>query len=167
MPSKPIIPVSLIAAISENRVIGRDNSMPWHLPEDLRFFKQQTLGKPVIMGRKTFQSIGKPLPQRPNLVVTRSCDWTADGVEVFGSLEDALEAARQLEPSEIIIGGGADIYKLALPYADKMYLTYIHKTIEGDTFFPEFDASNWQETAREKRKSKAGVAFSWVTLRRK
>ena len=161
------IPVSLIAAMSTNRVIGRDNGMPWHLPEDLKYFKRVTSGKPVIMGRKTFESIGKPLPGRPNLVITRDRDWHAEGVTVFHSLEAALAAARELEPDEIIIGGGAEVYKLALPYTDKMYLTYIHKTIEGDTFFPDFDEADWQETAREDRVSDTGLAFSWLTLTRK
>ena len=164
MPSKDST-VSLIVAMSENRVIGQDNHMPWHISEDLKFFKRTTLGKPVIMGRKTFESIGKPLPERPNLVVTRNPDWSADGVQVFTSLRGALEAAQKLG-EEIIIGGGAEIYRQALPLTDKIYLTYIHKTIEGDTFFPEFDAGAWQETAREERVSEKGLAFSWVTLER-
>lgn len=143
--------------------------MPWHLPEDLRFFKRTTLGKPVVIGRKTFESIGKPLPDRPNIVVTRNPNWTAEGVTVVNTLEAALETARgvvkDLDP-EIIIGGGAEIYQQALPHADKLYLTYIHKTIEGDTFFPDFCKGDWQETAREDHVSKKGLAFSWVTLER-
>ena len=159
--------VALIAAKSENGVIGKDGDMPWHLSEDLKFFKRTTLGKPVVMGRKTYESIGKPLPGRPNLVVTRNADWRADGVQVFGSLEAALNIAKKLEPEEIIIGGGAQIYELALPYTDRMYLTQIHQSFEGDTFFPNFDTNDWQEVSRERRVSKNGLAFSWLTLVRR
>ena len=154
----------MIAALGERGAIGRDGDMPWHIPEDLKFFKRSTLHKPVIMGRKTYESIGKPLPGRANLIVTRNPAWTAQGTHTFTSLEAALKVAKALNPSEIIIGGGAQIYKLALPYADKMYLTRIHETFDGDTFFPDFNAEEWREVSSERQVSKRGLAFSWLTL---
>jgi len=145
--------LSLVWAMAKNRVIGRNNSLPWYLPEDLKYFKRITLGKPVIMGRKTYESIGKPLPGRTNVVVTRNTDWQAEGVEVV----DSLEAARALCESiaeidgceEAMVIGGAEIYKQALPLADKLYLTEVHAEVDGDTTFPEFDRDAWQEVARE------------------
>ncbi len=138
--------LSMIAAMSENRVIGRDGGLPWHLPADLRFFKRTTEGHPVIMGRKTFESMDGPLPKRFNIVITRRANYEADGAVVARTLDEAIEAARDAaggDSDEIFITGGAKIYELGLPIADRMYLTTIHAEVEGDTFFPEFDLSAW------------------------
>ena len=141
--------ISLIVAMAQNRVIGRDNQMPWHLPEDLRYFKRITLNKPVVMGRNTFESIGKPLPHRTNIVISRNPDYRIDGAVVVNSLEAALQVCRDLKAAEAMIIGGAQIYAQALPMADLLYLTEVAAHIEGDASFPEFDRSQWQETARE------------------
>jgi dihydrofolate reductase len=138
--------VSMIAAMGANRAIGLRGSLPWHLPADLRFFKQKTWGHVVIMGRKTFESVGKPLPGRRNLVVSRKDDFRPEGVEVAGSLEEALDLAAG--EGEVFICGGAEIYRRALDCADRIYLTLIHQSFEADTFFPEFDPSLWRERER-------------------
>ncbi len=136
--------ISLIAAMDRNRAIGRGNALPWHLPDDLKHFKQVTLGKPVVMGRKTFESLGcRPLPGRPNLVVSRQ-GVQADGVAVFATLEAALQAA-QREAEEIMVIGGGQIYAQALPWAERLYLTRVETEIDGaDTWFPEWDRDAWQ-----------------------
>ncbi len=134
--------ISLIAALDRNRAIGRGNALPWHLPDDLKHFKRITLGKPVVMGRRTFESLGRPLPQRPNLVVSRS-GFQAEGVEVFDSLDAALARGHQLH-DEVMVIGGSQIYAQALPYADRLYLTRVDTGIEGaDTWFPEWDQDAW------------------------
>jgi dihydrofolate reductase len=133
--------ISLIVAMGLNRVIGRNNQLVWHLPADLRHFKKTTIGKPVIMGRKTYESVGKSLPGRTTVVVTRRADFVAPGCLVARSLEQALEAASS-EP-EILIAGGGDIYRQAIPLCDRMYITIIEQEFEGDTFFPEFDPHEW------------------------
>ncbi|MBL0385248.1 dihydrofolate reductase [Tumebacillus sp. ITR2] len=129
--------ISLIVAMDENRVIGKDNAMPWHLPADLAHFKAVTMGHTVVMGRKTFESIGKPLPGRRNVVLTRQVDFSAEGVEVIHSLEELPEG-------DVFVIGGAELFRELLPRADRMYLTLIRHAFEGDTFFPEFDGLNWQ-----------------------
>jgi len=141
--------ISLIAAMDRNRAIGRGNALPWHLPDDLRHFKRLTLSKPVIMGRRTFESLGcRPLPGRPNLVVSCS-GFQADSVEVFPSFEAALARGRQLHDEVMVIGGG-QIYAQALPHADRLYLTRVETEIEGaDTWFPEWDRDVWQLLAQE------------------
>lgn len=149
-PSRPRL--CLIVAQAENRAIGKDNQMPWHLPEDLQYFKRVTLGKPVIMGRKTFESIGRALPGRTNIVITRQTDWQATGVTAATSLEAAIEMAASEAPEEIMIIGGAQIYQESLPLAERVYLTQIHAGFDGDAFFPELD-DGWQETSRTDRKS--------------
>jgi dihydrofolate reductase len=131
------VPLALIAARARNGVIGLDNRMPWHLPEDLAYFKRVTLGKPVVMGRKTFESIGRPLPGRLNIVVTRNPDWQAAGVQVAHSLDAALALAAAAAPEEIMLIGGAELYRQALPQADVLYLTEIDAEFAGDAFFPE------------------------------
>ncbi|PIE44101.1 MAG: dihydrofolate reductase [Gammaproteobacteria bacterium] len=145
--------VSIIVAMSENGVIGRNNRLPWYLPNDLKYFKRVTMGKPVIMGRKTYESIGKPLPGRMNLVITRDRTWHADGVSVCHTLESALEQAKAAAEitgeDEVMIMGGAQIYHQALPLATRFYLTRVHEEIEGDAFFDQVDWSNWREVARE------------------
>jgi dihydrofolate reductase len=159
--------ISLLVAATENGVIGRDNGMPWHLPDDLKHFKALTLGKPVLMGRKTFDSIGKPLPGRTNLVLTRATDWAAPGVTVVRDLEEAIRASGAAP--ELVVAGGAQVYALALPRAARIHLTRIHAVIEGDTRLPELDPDCWQETACESRPADArhAYALSFITLDRR
>jgi dihydrofolate reductase len=133
--------IALIAAMGRNRVIGRAGALPWRLPADLRHFRALTIGKPVLMGRKTFESIGKPLPGRTNIVVTRRFGFHADGCHVFSDLDKAFEAFRGAP--ELMVIGGASIYGQALPRATRIYLTVIDADFDGDTFFPEYDAANW------------------------
>lgn len=141
------LPLSLIAALGENRVIGVDNSMPWHLPGDFKYFKATTLGKPIIMGRKTWDSLGRPLPGRLNLVVTRQADLQLEGAEVFTSLESAVaraeEWARKQGVAEVMLIGGAQLYAQGLAQADRLYLTRVALSPEGDAWFPEFDPAEW------------------------
>lgn len=137
--------ISLIVAMAENRVIGRDNTLPWRLSADLKRFRAITMGKPVVMGRKTFESIGRPLDGRRNIVVTRSADFHPQGVTVVGSVDEALAQAGDLEAMVI---GGASIYEQTLPLADRMYLTEIHAAFDGDTRFPDYDPAQWRETER-------------------
>ena len=145
--------ISLVWAMAENRVIGRNNNLPWYLPEDLKYFKRITLGKPVIMGRKTYESIGKPLPGRANIVVTRNTDFSAEGVRTVNSLAAAKKLCESIGEidgvDEAMVIGGAEIYTQAMPLADRLYLTEVHANVEGDTFFPEFDRGGWKEVARE------------------
>lgn len=150
--------ISLIVAHDQNRVIGYKNEMPWHLPGDLKYFKEMTMGKPVIMGRKTFESIGKALPGRRNIVITRNAAYTADNVEVAESLETAL-ALVQDEP-EIMVIGGEQIFKLALALADRLYITEIDYAFEGDTYFPAYEG--WQLVSeREPVQAKEGYFFKY------
>ena len=141
------LPLSLIAALGENRVIGVDNSMPWHLPGDFKYFKATTLGKPIIMGRKTWDSLGRPLPGRLNLVVTRQADLQLEGAEVFTSLESAVARAEEwaLEQgvAEVMLIGGAQLYAQGLAQADRLYLTRVALSPEGDAWFPEFELAEW------------------------
>jgi dihydrofolate reductase len=147
--------LAMIAAQSQNRVIGNNNKLPWYLPEDLKYFKRVTLGKPIIMGRKTFESIGRPLPGRTNIVITRNPDWTHDGagVRVVHSLQQAIELAESLALvngfEESLVIGGAEIYALALPQADRLYLTQVHAEVQGDAHFPPLNPAQWREMARE------------------
>ncbi len=144
--------VSIIVACSRNNVIGRDNALPWHLSEDLRHFRQTTMGKPMIMGRKTFDAIGRPLPGRTTLVVTRQRDWRREGVVVCASLAQALAEARRhlaADSDEIIIAGGEEIYRQSLDLADQVYLTRVEMEVEGDAFFPELDGADWEKGEEE------------------
>lgn len=139
--------VSLIAAMAENRVIGIENRLPWKLPADMKWFREHTLGKPIVMGRKTFESFGaKPLPQRTNIVVTSDPDYRAEGAVVVHSIDAALKAADSAP--EVMIIGGASFYEQMLPRADRIYLTLVHHNFEGDAWFPEFDHTHWRETRR-------------------
>lgn len=162
--------ISIIVACSRNGVIGVDNSLPWRLPEDLRHFKDVTMGKPMIMGRKTFDSIGRALPGRTTLVVTRQRDWQREGVEVCSTLDAALARAEQYltaEQREVMIVGGEQVYRQCLPLASRIYLTRIDADVDGDAFFPEFDQSQWRQLVREDGcSSTAGLKFSFVTLAR-
>ena len=139
--------ISLIAAVAENRVIGVDNKLPWSLPADLAFFKQQTLGKPIIMGRKTFLSIGRALPGRRNIVLTSDTNFAASNIEVCHSLQEALDLCAA--DKEIMIIGGATIYKQALPLADKLYLTIVAASPDGDARFPKWDDGSWNKISAE------------------
>lgn len=144
------IPVSLIVAIAQNGTIGRDGGMPWRLSTDMKRFKADTMGNPIIMGRKTFDSIGKPLPGRLNVVITRSHDWRADGAERASSLDEAIEISRQhADAKEICVIGGGQIYAEALPKADILRVTHILADIEGDTMFPEIDPEMWRQISAQ------------------
>ncbi|WP_027926526.1 dihydrofolate reductase [Pseudomonas sp. URMO17WK12:I12] len=144
------LPLCLIAALGENRVIGVNNSMPWHLPGDFKYFKTTTLGKPIIMGRKTWDSLGRPLPGRLNIVVSRQVDLRLEGAEVYPSLEAAVARAEEwaLEQGaqELMLIGGAQLYEQALPHADRLYLTRVDLNPEGDAWFPEISPYNWEQT---------------------
>ncbi|WP_339489740.1 dihydrofolate reductase [Pseudomonas sp. EL_65y_Pfl2_R95] len=150
---KNTLPLCLIAALADNRVIGLDNQMPWHLPADLKHFKALTLGKPIIMGRKTWDSLGRALPGRLNLVVSRQSDLLLEGAEVFTSLEDAVTRAdawaREQGVDELMLIGGAQLYTQGLEKAQRLYLTRINLSPEGDAWFPEFDAHAWRQTSSE------------------
>jgi dihydrofolate reductase len=135
--------VSLIVAMAQNGVIGRGNALPWRLPHDLKRFKAFTLGKPILMGRKTHESIGRALPGRDNLVLTRDRGWRAPGVTVVHSVEQALSHANASH--ELVAIGGAEIYRLVLPFARRIYLTHVHADVAGDTYFPDFDATQWAD----------------------
>ena len=158
------VPLALIAARARNGVIGLDNRMPWHLPEDLAYFKRVTLGKPVVMGRKTFESIGRPLPGRLNIVVTRNPDWQAAGVQVAHSLDAALALAAAAAPEEIMLIGGAELYRQALPQADVLYLTEIDAEFAGDAFFPEVDLARWR-IDREEAGQRDSDGLRWRFVR--
>ena len=143
--------LSLIVAMSRNGVIGIDNQLPWHLPEDLKYFKSVTMGKPIIMGRKTYDSIGRPLPGRTNIVITRDPSWQAEGVSVAQTLEAALSlgqvACNAAGADEIMVIGGEQIYRMTLPAADRLYLTQVDAEVEGDAFFPDIDLDQWQQVS--------------------
>ncbi len=157
--------IVLIAAFDQNRVVGINNKLPWHLPEDLKYFKRTTTGKAVVMGRKTYDSIGRPLPNRTNIVITRNSDFSAPGVKVVNSLEAALELAEGVNfingVDETMVIGGASIYQEALPKADRLYLTHVHAQVKGDAYFPSFDLSLWQEIAREDYKASESNPYDY------
>ncbi|MCY1081415.1 dihydrofolate reductase [Archangium lansingense] len=156
--------ISAIVAMATNRCIGRDNTLPWRLPADLKRFKQLTMGHTLIMGRKTYESIGRPLPGRTTLVVTRQRDYAPEGVQVAHSLEQALEQARG---DEVFIAGGADLYRQAMEHVRRLYLTRIGRDYEGDTFFPELDLSGWKLIAEEHHPATATEPpFSFLTYER-
>lgn len=158
--------VSAIVAIGENNAIGKNNQLLWHLPADLKHFKNKTAGHTIIMGRKTFDSVGKPLPNRRNIVVTRQ-NIEIPGCEVVKSIDEALELCKGEE--EVFIGGGAEIYKLAMDKTDRIYLTIVHKIFDADTFFPEIDFIQWIETEHEDHQpdEKNNLAYSFITLERR
>jgi dihydrofolate reductase len=159
--------ISLIVAMAQNGVIGRGNGLPWRLPADLQRFREFTLGKPILMGRRTFESIGRPLPGRTNLVLTRDRHWTAAGVIVVHSLEQALLEARGC--AELVAIGGAQIYRLLLPLARRIYLTHVHADVPGDTYFPAFDAAQWDDVECRTHPADARHAYpvTFVTLERR
>lgn len=141
--------VSIIAAIDKNRGIGKDNKIPWHVPEDMQFFKEKTSGHPVIMGRKTFESLSRPLPNRINIVITRDMDYKTAGAEIVHSIKQAIQLAEQYEDKEIFFIGGAQIYRQALPLTDRIYLTQINGYFNCDTFFPDYRGFKKQKLLRE------------------
>lgn len=156
--------ISMIAAMGSNRVIGKDNDLPWHLPDDFKFFKETTKGRHIIMGRKNWDSLPlkfRPLPGRPNLVVTRQNDFQASGAEIFTSLEEAIERARKGGETELFIIGGGEIYRQGLEYADKIYLTEINGDFDGQTTFPTFDLTKWKEADRSHHPKDERHAFSF------
>ena len=159
--------ISLIVAMAQNGVIGRDNSMPWRLPEDLKRFRAFTLGKPILMGRKTFESIGRPLEGRTNLVLTRDRSWFAHGVIVVHSVEEALTQASASD--ELVVIGGAEIYRLVLPFARRIYLTHVHADVQGDITFPEFDPTQWADVEYSSQPADDEHAYpvTFVTLERR
>ena len=159
--------ISLIVAMAQNGVIGRENSLPWRLPEDLKRFRSFTLGKPILMGRKTFESIGRPLPERTNLVLTRDRRWYAHGVIVVHSVAEALSRAAASE--ELVAIGGAEIYRLLLPLARRMYLTHVQADVPGDITFPEFDSTQWAdvECSSQPADDEHAYPLTFVTLERR
>ncbi len=159
--------ITIIAAIAENRALGKDNKLIWHLPADLKRFKKVTLNHHIIMGRKTFESLGKPLPNRTNIVITRKKNYTANGCVIVNSLQEAIKAAQ--EDNNPYILGGAEIYKQAILIADKLDLTFVHHHFEADVFFPKIDKTIWKETLREdfKADDKNKFDFSFVTYLKK
>ncbi|MBT3809950.1 MAG: dihydrofolate reductase [Rhodospirillaceae bacterium] len=160
-----VVRISLIVAVAENGVIGRDGDLPWRIPADLKFFKETTTGHPIVMGRKTHQSIGRALPGRKNIVITRDPDFAGEDIAVVGDLEAALAAAGDAD--EVMVIGGAQIYELALPRAHRIYLTEVHVAADGETRFPDLDRASWRETARVDHPADGDTpAFSFVTLER-
>jgi len=159
--------ISIIAAMTDDRVIGINNSLPWKLPSDMKWFRKQTLGKPILMGRKTFESFGaRPLPERTNIVVTRDQAYQARGAVVVHSIDEALQAAGDVE--EIMIIGGASFYQQMLPLARRMYLTRVHTEVAGDAWFPEFDESQWRQVERVdcEADERNAYAHSFIILER-
>lgn len=159
--------VSAVVAASENNVIGKDGGLPWHVSSDLRLFKQITMGKPVIMGRRTWESLPrKPLPGRRNIVITRNQDYEAEGAEIVGSVDEALAACQGEE--EVSIIGGGQVYERAMDRTDRIYLTRIHLNVEGDTFLPDLPGKEWQEVERREfdKGEKDDAAFTLVVLDR-
>lgn len=162
MPRRPR--VSLIAAVASNGVIGREGRMPWHLPADLKRFKALTMGHAIVMGRKTFDSIGRLLPGRRTVIVTRQRGYRVEGASVVHAVEEAIEQAR--DDDEVFVIGGGEIYAAALPMADRLHMTELELTPQGDAHFPPFDRSAWRETSRESHHAEDGTAFAFVVYDR-
>ena len=160
--------ITIIAAVANNNALGKDNKLIWHLPADLKRFKKVTSGHCVIMGRKTFESLGKPLPNRTNIIITRNTDYKADDCLITNSLNEAIELAKKEDNNPFILGG-AEIYKQSLKFADKLDLTFVHHTFEADAFFPEIDLTIWEQESREdfKADEKNKYDFSFVTYTKK
>lgn len=153
--------ISLVVAAAENNAIGKDNQLLWHLPNDLKFFKNTTWGMVVVMGRKTFEAVNKPLPGRINIVITRQAGWTAEDVITATDLNDALKKAEETNCKEIFVIGGGEIYKQSMAIANKIYITRVHTTLDGDTFFPEIDENNWALASNEDFETDAKHAYSY------
>lgn len=161
------VSLSIITAMDENRLIGSNNSLPWHLPADFAYFKRVTMDKPIIMGRKTYESIGRPLPGRRNIIISRDPDYRAEGCETANSLQAALELVADQDEAMLI--GGANLYAQTLDLADSLYITEIHATFKGDAWFPVIDPEIWMETTREDHEAdeKNAYAYSFVTYTRR
>jgi dihydrofolate reductase len=157
--------ISIVVAIAEeNRAIGRDNKLPWEISSDLKRFKQITSGHPIIMGRKTFESIGRPLPNRTNIIITRDPLYAAEGCIVVNNLESALQKAKEKDSEEIFIIGGGEIFRLALPYVDRLYLTIVHQNVEGDVFFPDY--TEFSRVIHKSEHLENGYSFTFLDLER-
>jgi len=156
--------LSIIVAVANNNIIGQHNTLPWHLPEDLKRFKSLTMGHHIIMGRKTYESLGRLLPGRSTVIVTRNKDYHVDGAIVVHSLQQALAVCQT--DTEVFLIGGAELYEIGLQQADKIYLTEIHADFDGDAFLPAIDMTCWQETSRNQHKATNGLAFSYVSFER-
>ena len=156
--------ISIVVAMASNRAIGLNNTMPWHLSADLQYFIKITMGKPILMGRRTFESIGRPLPGRTNIIISRNKNYKHEGCLVYNSIDEALEICRVDE--EVMLVGGACFYETILPVADRIYLTQIHRHFQGDTFFPEFDSNSWREIERKDINDDQNAMFeySFITL---
>jgi len=159
----------IMAAKAKNNVIGKDNDLVWHLPADFKFFKQTTKGHTLIMGRKTFESLGNPLPHRDSWIVTRNKDYSAEGITTFHDLHEAIEAAEKSGLETVFILGGGEIYRQSMQIMDKLIITEVHEDFDGDTFFPEIDMNVWKETSREEHKAdeKNKYDFAFVQYERK
>lgn len=172
LPEMQSLRISILVAMASNRVIGRKNALPWHLPADLKHFKALTMGHGIIMGRKTYESIGKPLPGRQNIIITRQKNYHVNGAYVVHSIDEAVQACdngKEINGEGFIIGG-AEIYQQALPLCHRMYITEIQQNFDGDTYFPEFSAGQWIETACEKHSSNDNgnvLAYHFIVLDRK
>jgi len=158
--------LSIIVAMAENGVIGRDDALPWHIPDDLKHFKSITMGKPIIMGRRTWDSLGRILPGRPHIVLSRDPNFAVDGVYSANSLEESISMGEDLTDGEIIVIGGAEIYREALRFTKCIYLTEVHRSLLGDTFFPQFNRDAWTEIERQGpfQEKQSGLTYSFVTL---
>lgn len=152
------LPLAMIVAVGDNGAIGKDGKVPWRIPEDMRYFKNTTMGHAIIMGRKTWDEVGKPLAGRRNIVVTRQAGLVLEGAEVFTNVEDAIRAARTTDPEPHVIGGSA-LYEACFPIATKIHLTEVHRNVDADTFFPKWDRSEWRETSRRKAEQSEDVEF--------
>ncbi|ETP70040.1 dihydrofolate reductase [Planococcus glaciei CHR43] len=157
--------ISLMVAHDPNRVIGKDNQLPWHIPEDLAYFKKHTIGKGIVMGRNTYESIGRPLPKRRNIVVTRNPEYRADGIDVVHTLNEAVRLAEE-QHEEVMVIGGEQIFRTILPQADRLYITLIKKEFDGDTFFPEY-GPEWTAVSESEEQASGDIRFVYLVFERK
>lgn len=156
--------ISLMVAHDPNRVIGKDNQLPWHIPEDLAYFKKHTVGKGIVMGRNTFESIGRPLPKRRNIILTRNTAYKMDGADVVHTFDEAIQLAAEVH-DEVMVIGGEEVFRSILPQADRLYITLIKKPFEGDTFFPEY-GQEWQVVSESEEFNSNGIPFSYLVYER-
>ncbi|MDN7225726.1 dihydrofolate reductase [Planococcus liqunii] len=156
--------ISLMVAHDPNRVIGKDNQLPWHIPEDLAYFKKHTIGKGIVMGRNTYESIGRPLPKRRNIVVTRNPEYRADGIDVVHTLDEAVRLAEE-QHEEVMVIGGEQIFRTILPQADRLYITLIKQEFDGDTFFPEY-GPEWTAVSESEEQVSGDIRFVYLVLER-
>lgn len=157
--------ISLMVAHDPNRIIGKDNELPWHIPADLAYFKEHTIGKGIVMGRNTFESIGRPLPKRRNIVVTRNDDYQAEGVDVVHNLQDAVKLAKEVH-EEVMVIGGEQIFNSVLDEADRLYITLVHQAFEGDTYFPAY-GREWKLVSESEQQISNEVPFSYLVYERR